>query len=161
MPGLNLTFPNYGMSPYLLVEAGADGVLLVPVLELESAPLSHPVTKVPIVIANSTIRVYSLFIVAVTFTKSQKRTRTFFDHLFRGEMRLFRACGFVSVKWLCRRRGHDCALLSGRVQTHALRGVYPTSLCPGLPSRDTDTAPVRCTGKKNRSRFLPPFTVRS
>jgi len=59
------------MPLYLLVEGGVLGVELV---ELEPEPddssLLQPVTKAPTVSANSTIRVYSLFIVAVTFTKS-------------------------------------------------------------------------------------------
>ena len=57
---------------------GAAGALVEAAPEEEVSSCLQPVTKAPTVSANSTIRVYSLFIVAVTFTKSQKRTRTFF-----------------------------------------------------------------------------------
>jgi hypothetical protein len=65
------------MPLYLLVEAG--GVELVAGGVELSDSLLQPVTKAPTVSANSTIRVCNLFIVAVTFTKTGKRTRTFFN----------------------------------------------------------------------------------
>jgi len=39
---------------------------------------SQPVSTAPMTIPNSTIRVYILFIVELTFTKSPKRTSKFF-----------------------------------------------------------------------------------
>jgi len=61
---------------YLLV--AVDGGVFVAGAVLGFSSLLQPVTKPPITSPNSTIRVYSLFIVAVTFTNSRKRTRKIF-----------------------------------------------------------------------------------
>src|SRR3954464_7458976 len=91
-----MTFPKR-MPFYLLVEA-AGGLVEVDPDELlpDVSSLLQPVTKAPTVSANSTTRVYSLFIVAVTFTNSPKRTRTFFHEFSEGN-RVFSRSAFSAA----------------------------------------------------------------
>jgi hypothetical protein len=68
---------------YLLVPA-AGGAFVSAGFEV-SDPELQPVSTAPITIPNSTIRVYILFIVNLTFTKSPKRTSTIFAKPLGGQ----------------------------------------------------------------------------
>jgi len=63
------------IAAYLFVEAG--GGALVAGAELVEESLLQPVSVIPIARPSSTIRVYILFIVRVTFTKTRTLTRKF------------------------------------------------------------------------------------
>ena len=71
---------------YLLVPA-AGGAFVSAGFEV-SDPELQPVSTAPITIPNSTIRVYILFIVNLTFTKSPKRTSTIFANARGGLARV-------------------------------------------------------------------------
>ena len=75
MPGVKRhSQADPGKMSYLLVDVGAAGAALVEAVVVEVSPPPQPVNNVPTMSANSTIRAYILFIVAVDFTKSAKRT---------------------------------------------------------------------------------------
>ena len=94
MPGVKPTFPSVvGKRTYLLVLA-CGGAFVAGGVEVFSPEL-QPVNTAPITIPNSTIRVYILFIVKLTFTKSPKRTSTILSNSRHGQIQARRGAGIT------------------------------------------------------------------
>ena len=77
MPGVKTDTPDLnGKVSYLLVEAGAVmGALVEPVVVVPVSLFSlHPVSSAPATRPNRTTRMYILFIVAVSFTRTARMT---------------------------------------------------------------------------------------